>query len=102
MGDVMSSTSSGFVSGSSNSRGQRSHPLVTTTALPSSAKLILELEEEKERLTELVGVMEDREEQLLEQVEEMESVKEKAEARTKETEDILNRRDKQDFWKKTQ
>merc|ERR1711915_1036251 len=34
--DVMSSTSSGFVSGCSNSWGQRTHPLVTTTALPSS------------------------------------------------------------------
>ena len=65
-------------------------------ALPSSVTLVRDLEEEKERLTELIGVMEVREEQLLDQVEEIGAAKEKAEEKVRDTERILVQRDARD------
>merc|ERR1711915_298872 len=94
--DAISCVSSGFVSGCSTSRSQRSQAQVK--ALPSSVSIVRDLEEEKERLTELIGVMEVREEQLLEQVEEMGTAKERAEKKLKDKENILVKRDTQDHW----
>ena len=58
--------------------------------------IVRDLEEEKERLTELIGVMEVREEQLLDQVEEMGASKERAEEKLRDKENILVRKHAQD------
>ena len=55
-----------------------------------------ELQEETERLSELIGVMEVREEQLLEQVEEVGIAREKAEEKVREKENLLVTREQKD------
>jgi len=92
--DATSCVSSGFVSGYSTNESWKSQTQVK--ALPSSVTLVRDLEEEKERLTELIGVMEVREEQLLDQVEEIGAAKEKAEEKVRDTERILVERDARD------
>ena len=66
------------------------------SALPPYGQDLRKLEEETERLSELIGVMEVREEQLIEQVEEVGIAREKAEEKVKEKATLISTLEQKD------
>jgi len=94
--DALSTSSSGFVSGgldlpepSLDSAAGEIQPVKNNFE-------IMELQEEAERLSDLLGVMEEREEQLLGQVRTQETARHEAELKAKETKVQLARREAAD------
>ena len=103
--DCTSSVSSGFASGSESTGEGSLHLCINTItchfpAIQPYPNMYLgrykELEEETERLSELIGVMEEREEQLLDQVEEVGIARTQAEEKVKEKENLLVSREQKD------
>ena len=95
LGDCMSSTSSGFASYDQSLTGVVGSNIIIYTvhifiAVPTVSHNTRDMQEEAERLSELIGVMEVREEQLLEQMEEVELARKKAEEKVNEKHGIIS------------